>query len=127
MNSALALDVLLEATALLNRDSRDEKTNVTGPAPTRSRMGSSASPRVRNSLKYRRLNSVHLSGSWLNQRRNSVEGAASFDHRSILAFCFETPRGQSRSTRMRVPSEDDEVSYTRFSAICIFSPMNLTC
>ena len=35
------------------------------------------------------LNAVHLAGSWLNQRRNSCEGATSLGQRSIFASCFE--------------------------------------
>jgi len=111
----------LRATALLNRDSREAKTKVTRPARTRSRMGCSVSSRMRSSLKYRRLNSAHLSGSWLNQRRSSADGAASLGHRSILASSFERPRGQSRSTRMRQPSERDGASYARFSEMGIAS------
>ena len=91
---------------------------VTGPDPTRSRIGFTESSRERSSLKYLRLNSGHFPGSWLNHRRSSVEGAASFSQRSIFASCFDRPRGHSRSTRMRQPSDRDGVSYARFSEIC---------
>ena len=111
----------LSATALLKRNSRDAKTNVTGPDPTLSRIGFSEFSRERSSLKYLRLNSGHFPGSWLNHRRSSVEGAASLGQKSIFASCFDRPRGHSRSTRMRQPSDRVGVSYARFSEICTMS------
>ncbi len=57
-----------------------------------------------SSRRYRFLNSSHLLGSWPNHFRSSVLGAMSLSHRSTLAFSLVKPRGQSLSTRMRLPS-----------------------
>src|ERR671921_460258 len=78
-------------------------------------MGVNASALALNSLKYRRRNSSHFSGSWPNQRRKALLGATSLSQDCTCKAVFFTPRGQSRSTRKRVPSAEAAGSYTRFS------------
>ena len=57
-----------------------------------------------SSARYRRWNSFHLTGSWLNQRRRSPLGARFLHQASICNASFFIPRGQRRSTRKRLPS-----------------------
>jgi hypothetical protein len=66
-----------------------------------------------SSAQYRRWNSFHLAGSWLNQRRRSSLGARFLHHASMCSASFFIPRGHKRSTRKRAPSSFVEGSYTR--------------
>jgi hypothetical protein len=66
-----------------------------------------------NSARYRRWNSFHLAGSWLNQRRRSPLGARFLHQASIGNASFFIPRGHRRSTRKRAPSSLADGSYTR--------------
>src|SRR5208282_6032666 len=66
-----------------------------------------------SSAQYRRWNSFHLAGSWLNQRRRSSLGARFLHHASMCSASFFIPRGHRRSTRKRAPSSFVEGSYTR--------------
>jgi hypothetical protein len=58
-----------------------------------------------SSAAYLRWNSAHFAGSCENHFLSSVLGAVSLSHSSILALSLLMPRGQSRSTRTRRPSE----------------------
>ena len=108
--SVRALNELLEGDGIVEPRFARGEDKGTRPARARSTIGRSDSRLARNSVKYLALNCAHLSGSWLNQRRKTVDGATSFGQRSIFASCFETPRGHSRSTRIRKPSDRDGVS-----------------
>jgi len=66
-----------------------------------------------SSAQYRRWNSFHLTGSWLNQRRRSPLGARFLHQASICNASFFIPRGHRRSTRKRAPSSFAHGSYTR--------------
>src|SRR5215813_9851180 len=63
----------------------------------------------------RRRNSCQRSGSWLNHFRSLVLGSISFIHSSIAASVFFTPRGHSRSIRIRLPSSDAGGSWALLS------------
>jgi hypothetical protein len=49
----------------------------------------------------------------IEPRRKGVEGATSLAQRSIFARCFDSPRGQRRSTKIREPSLGEDGSYAR--------------
>jgi hypothetical protein len=66
-----------------------------------------------SSARYRRWNSFHLAGSWLNHRRRSSLGARFLHQASIGNAFFFIPRGHRRSTRKRAPSSFADGSYTR--------------
>jgi hypothetical protein len=66
-----------------------------------------------NSAAYFFLNCSHLRGSCLNHLRKPVLGAIRFNHSSIPASLFFSPRGQIRSTNTRWPSDFAGSSYTR--------------
>jgi hypothetical protein len=72
-----------------------------------------------NSARYRRWNSFHFAGSWLNQRRRSSLGAASLHQASIGNASFFIPRGHRRSTRNRAPFSFAAGSYTRLIWIIV--------
>ena len=58
------------------------------------------------------LDSFHLAGSWLNQRRRSPLGARILHQASMYNASFFIPRGHRRSTRKRAPSSFAKGSYT---------------
>lgn len=72
-----------------------------------------------SSARYRRWNSFHLAGSWLNQRRSSLLGATSLHQAAMCNASFFFPRGQRRSTRKRKPSSSAGRSYTRLIWIIV--------
>ena len=92
-------------TALLRFSSRAAYTSVTTRCVRASaRRHLSSDGLWRSSRRYRRINSVHFSGSCPNHRRSSVLGATAFNQSLIWARCLETPRGQIRSTSTLHPS-----------------------
>src|SRR5204863_294498 len=66
-------------------------------------------------LAQRHLNRPCAAGSCPYHRRRSVDGATSGSHSSYASVSLDTPRGQSRSTSTRVPSEGSGSSYTRLT------------
>jgi hypothetical protein len=95
------------------------------PCLAASSSGWQAAGLLANSARYRRWNSFHLAGSWLNQRRRSSLGAASLHQAPIGNASFFIPRGHRRSTRNRAPSSFAAGSYTRLIWIIVICTSNV--
>ena len=72
---------------------------------------------VLNSVLYRRRNSFHLGNLCPNHLRSEAVGAKSFRHATMRARFLLIPRGQTRSTKIRIPSQGVASLYTRLIRI----------
>ena len=114
-HSAIRSRYSFSATALLCTASFAAKRRVTVRFLDSHASFSTSSACWFSSAAYFFLNSTHLAGSCMNHFRRPVLGAISLSHSSIRAPVFFKPRGQSRSTNTRKPSDFAGSSYTRLT------------
>jgi len=107
-----------KAMALLYRSSWAENTNVTFPSLFIISLNCWTTQGLSwSSIKYLWRNVSHFPGSWPNHLRRDGLAPASLNQRSIWAFSFDIPLGQSLSTSTRYPSSAAGWSYMRFTMI----------